>query len=139
MRTPIYILLPSILHTRILPRNRIQQNALDSRNLLLENLVSSGTWKSTLSWETSENPCEKGSRVRSTIIQMLGAKVAFCTGRLLRACSCYLYLQKRILATHARLPPMFTPKLIPTAWRRDAGEADRERRGAVGRCRCTRW
>lgn len=33
---------------------------------------------------------------------------------------------------------MFTPKLIPTAWRRDAGEADRERRGAVGRCRCTR-
>ena len=34
-------------------------------------------------------------------------------GRLLQVCS---YCTYRILATHARLPPMFTPKLIPTAW-----------------------
>lgn len=49
--------------------------------------------------------------------------------RLLQVCS---YCTYRILATHARLPPMFTPKLIPTAWM-----PVKLTRSFVGRC--TRW
>ena len=51
--------------------------------------------------------------MRSGIIQMLGAKVGCAEVGFFK---CAVTVPNRILATHARLPPMFTPKLIPTAW-----------------------